>query len=133
MLLVMLTLIFSTVAADAASLERSFQLPERVAASGKELVLIAVNAVTPDCVNAGLPTVRLLGGPGHGQFAVRPAKVFPAYPPKNPRSACNSRRVPGEQITYLSSPGYSGADAVEFEVIYPNGQGDHIHAMIKVM
>ena len=107
--------------------------PLKVAASGKPLRLGDVYDVDPDCSAVAGITIRLLIAPAHGQFTSRPGMVFPQFPASNPDSVCNGRRVLGSQQTYISRPGYTGPDSIDFEIIFPNGEARHIHVPIRVM
>ena len=93
----------------------------RVAASGKPLILAQPSSLNPDCSSLGTVTIKVIEGPEHGRVTSGRASVFPKFPPSNPRSQCNSRRVSGASVTYVSQRGYQGTDRVVIEIIFPTG------------
>lgn len=67
------------------------------AAIGSASIRIWANtAIDPDC-SAHLPgpTLTILQPPTHGQARISDEPFYAAFPPANPRSVCNSRKVPG--------------------------------------
>jgi hypothetical protein len=96
---------------------------DRVAASGRPLVLYEAYSTNPDCSSAGSVVLRVAQAPEHGRVSIRRTGVFPSFPESNLRNACNRRRVPGVQAVYVSQRGYLGADLVVLEAIYPRGRG----------
>ena len=123
-----IALLISALGANAAPLPTNVDVPRKVAASGVPLVLWQVSSVAPDCSSVGNATFRMLSGPSHGNVIIRPAKVF-----SRAQSACTGRRVAGEQAVYSSRPNYVGPEAVDFEVIFPNGEAQRVHIPITVM
>jgi hypothetical protein len=93
----------------------------KVAASGKPLILFDVGVLNVDCSPVGATTVKVLEAPEHGRVTAGKASVFPKYHPSNPRSKCNTRRVQGVLATYVSKGGYQGTDRVTLEIIGPTG------------
>ncbi len=118
-----LGLIFSLSAAHA----------EKVVASGRPLMLYQAWATNPDCTSAGTVVVRVAQPPEHGRVSIRQTGVFPRFPESNLRSACNRRRVPGVQATYVSQRGYVGSDLAVLEVLFPAGRGVRVTLPIRVM
>jgi hypothetical protein len=106
----------------------------KVAASGHVLVLGNAYDVDRDCSPAGTVVIHVVTPPAHGIFANRSAMVFPSFPKSNAAHYhCNSRRVSGVEQTYVSRAGYSGPDAMDFIIIYPTGESQHIHITITVI
>jgi len=97
--------------------------PAKVVASGGHVILWVATALNPDCSSNGPVTFKVVKSPTHGKMSIRSARVFPSYPPNNLRSVCNTRRVAGQQVNYVSRNGFTGVDLVEFEIFYPAGQG----------
>lgn len=93
----------------------------KVAASGKPLILFEGGVLNIDCSPRGTATIKVLEGPENGRVTAGKASVFPKYPASDPRSKCNTRRVSGLQATYVSKPGYQGTDRVTVEAIGPTG------------
>ena len=71
--------------------------------------------------------------PEHGRVSVHQTGVFPNFPPSNPRSACNRRRVRGVAATYVSQRGYLGSDLVVLQVLFPAGRESTVSMPINVM
>jgi hypothetical protein len=109
-----LALAFSAGSAHAAWLNK-------VAASGKPLILAQPSVLNPDCSSMGAITIKVIEGPEHGRVTAGRASVFPTFPASNPRSQCNTRRVSGASVTYVSQRGYQGTDRVVIEMISPTG------------
>jgi hypothetical protein len=78
-------------------------------------------SVNPDCSSAGTPTVRITQQPRHGRVVVVRTRDFTSFSLSNPRSACNSRRVSGVSIRYISQRGYTGYDSLSGETFYQSG------------
>ncbi len=94
---------------------------QKVAASGAPMLLYQAWSVNPDCTPTGTVTMRVVSSPNHGRVSIVRASVFPRFPPYNPRSHCNARRVMGVKAMYISRQGYTGPDTAAVEVIYPSG------------
>jgi hypothetical protein len=99
----------------------AFALPPKVAVSGKPMIVWEGYAINPDCTTMGQMTFRLTR-PAHGQVSLQKAKVFPHFPPSNPRNICNNRTVPGQRATYTSTANYTGRDGFSYDVIGPAGR-----------
>jgi hypothetical protein len=106
---------------------------EKVVASGRPLILYQAYATNPDCTSVGPVVVRVAQPPEHGRVSIRQAGVFPRFPEANLRSACNRRRVPGVEATYVSQRGYTGSDFTVLEVLFPAGRGVRVTLPIRVM
>ena len=90
--------------------------------SGNAVRLINAISANPDCTSTGRAVVRVTQPPQHGRITIRSAAMFPRFEPSNPRSICNTRRVPGVEAVYVSERGYVGSDSAAFEAIFPNGE-----------
>lgn len=91
-----------------------------VAVAGKPLKLGSARAINPDCSSIGTTTIRVLNGPVNGKVSIRHGADFATFGRNNLRSVCNTRRVPSDQLWYVSSkPG--ATDQVTAEYIYPTG------------
>lgn len=100
--------------------------------SGKPLRIWTVYNINPDCTLAGNVQHRVTRPPRHGRIFVSSRSVFPQYPSWNDRSACNRRRVPGVELSYVSQRGYTGPDSVFIEFIHPGGQLNTLSLSINV-
>ena len=92
------------------------------AVSGVRQKLDFFVSLNPDCTSEGYASVVPATNPAHGSVEVIHGSDFPPYPPSNPRSACNTRRVPTTQISYTSEVGYHGPDTFAVTVVTPTGQ-----------
>ncbi|UFZ02906.1 hypothetical protein LQG66_27140 [Bradyrhizobium ontarionense] len=106
---------------------------EKVIPSGKPLLLFSASSTNPDCTSLGTVELRVVQGPEHGRVSIRRGGVFPTFAAGNPRSACNTRRVPGIMATYVSQRGYAGDDLVVLEVFFPNGSAKRVTIAIRVV
>jgi hypothetical protein len=79
-------------------------------------------AANPDCTPSGTITMRVISAPSHGRVSIVRTKVFPQFPPNNPRYHCNARGVMGVKAMYVSRRGYTGPDSVALEAIFPSGE-----------
>jgi len=86
----------------------------------------------PDCTNFGYTDVRESAPPEHGALIVRRVEDFGYWPPQNPRSACNKRRVPGVLIEYKSASGFAGIDHVAYDLFFPNSGSRHVEITVNV-
>ena len=93
--------------------QRTRQTPIRVWAN---------TAIDPDCSehHPGA-TLTLLEPPAHGVATIRDEPYFAAFPPANPRSACNARKAPGHQAYYAAAAGYVGHDRLVLQGASPDG------------
>jgi hypothetical protein len=106
---------------------------DKVVASGRPLILYQAGATNPDCSSAGAVVLRVAQAPEHGRVSIRQTSLFPRFSDSNLRSACNRRRVPGVEATYVSQRGYLGPDLVVLEALFPAGRGVRIRIPIRVL
>ena len=133
--------LLSTVAAQAqfpgtasshASNPQSFVGKTKFVPSGGKVLLWQGYSLNPDCSSLGPITVKLVQSPGHGTVTDITTKVFPNFPANNPHSICNTRKVPGQRMTYASSGSFTGQDLVEIEAFFPDGSAQVIRIPIIV-
>jgi hypothetical protein len=93
----------------------------------------ANTAIDPDC-SAHVPgaALTILQPPSHGTAVVKDEPYFAAFPPANPRSACNNRKVPGHQAFYTAASGYTGHDRMVLQGSSPDGAVRRIAVDITV-
>ncbi len=89
-------------------------------------------AINPDCTPVEGVTLSVLKAPEHGKATISNDPVFVAYPPANPRSACNSKKVPGHQAFYQADAGYQGRDHLVLQGSSPEGHVRQIDVDIEV-
>jgi hypothetical protein len=93
----------------------------KTAAANGRLAANYYLAINPDCSLVEYPTVRLVSPPANGRVVISKGRGFPYFPPVNPRSACNRKRVPAMMVEYRPGPGYVGSDSFAIDVIFPMG------------
>lgn len=90
-------------------------------------------ALEPDCtVHEPGATLAILQPPAHGSATVSDEPYFASFPPGNPRSACNNRKVPGHQAFYTAAAGYTGRDRMVLQGSSPDGRVRQITVDIEV-
>lgn len=95
--------------------------------------LWANTAIDPDCsVHPPGATLAIVEPPAHGAATVSDEPFYAAFPPANPRSACNSRKVPGHQAFYTAATGYAGRDHMVLQGSSPDGRVRRIEVNIDV-
>ena len=104
----------------------------RVAIADQTLRLAFLYDLNPDCSLIGILTVRIVEQPQSGKVTVEKGTGFPVYPANNTRSSCNSNRSDGAVVSYTANPGYTGADVLTMEIIYPDGIANKRHHAIDV-
>lgn len=95
---------------------------QKAAIGSTEIRLWANTAIDPSC-NATTPgaTLAVVKQPEHGSLRISDEPLYMAFPPNNPRSACNKAKVPGHQALYAANAGYRGHDHAELEGSSPDG------------
>lgn len=78
-------------------------------------------SINPDCSSIGLPTIRLIDGPGHGVLTTDKGRDFMTFARANPRSVCNKRRVAGLKVFYQPEVGFVGVDHVRILIVAASG------------
>jgi hypothetical protein len=104
----------------------------RVAIADKPLEVAFLYDINPDCSVIGVPTVRIVEKPKSGQVTIENGTGFPAFPSTNSRSKCNQSRNDGAIISYIPDPGYTGADSITVDIIYPDGNAAKRRYAIEV-
>ena len=89
-------------------------------------------ALNPDCTLVGPTTIRFRKMAQHGTAEIVQEGGFAAFPPGNPRSACNSHQVTLTKIYYTSSPDFTGQDSIDMEIFSPNGISKTVDVTIVV-
>ena len=93
------------------------------AAIGSTPIILWQNAaINPDCTAMPGVTLSILRPPEHGKATISDDGVYAAFPPANPRSACNSKKVPGHQALYQADTGYTGHDKLVLQGSSPEGR-----------
>lgn len=90
---------------------------QRVVPSGQPQQIFFIAHLEPDCRPLPMGTSALLESPAHGRVTLQRGVDFPYFSANNPRSQCNTRRVPGNKLIYQSAPGFVGEDGFVIELI----------------
>lgn len=105
----------------------------KAAVGSSEITLMYNTAIDPDCaVHPPGATLTILKAPEHGTARISDEPLYAAFPPNNPRSACNSRKVPGHTAYYAANPGFTGRDRVVLQGSSPAGRVREITVDIEV-
>jgi hypothetical protein len=87
------------------------------AQSGKDVRIGVYINVRPDCTSGPLPAIKLNTPPANGTVTVRKGNVTATN-----YKQCLALQVPAFVAIYRSKTDFSGVDALELEVKYPNGR-----------
>ena len=105
----------------------------KAALAGSEISLWANTAINPDCTpHPPGATLAIVTPPEHGTARVSDDPLYIAFPPNNPRSACNKQKIPGHEAFYAPSAGYTGHDRVVLQGSSPEGRVRRIIVDIDV-
>ena len=89
-------------------------------------------AINPDCSLLGYPTVRISAQPTNGVVSVFKGKAFPRFLAPNPRSACDSRRVPAMRMEYRPRRDFVGSDSFSIDVFFRSGAEQEVTVNVTV-
>lgn len=105
----------------------------KAAVGSSRIVIWGGAAIDPDCSPHPGTTLTVVTPPTHGEVKVVEEPVYVAFPPSNPRAACNSKKVPGRHVYYTASPGYWGHDRVVLEGASEDGHVRHVTIDVNVL
>ena len=122
-----------TIVAGAADTDsyRELNMIKNAVPGQKVRIWSAIN-LERDCTPAGSMVTQVLEAPVHGAAVVETGKEFPSFPAGNPRSACNSRRVPASEVYYTANAGFTGRDSFVMRNATPEGRIRKITVYIDV-
>jgi hypothetical protein len=89
-------------------------------------------AINPDCTEVPGVSLSILQPPAHGKATVSDDPVYVAFPPANPRSACNNSKVPGHRAVYQADAGFTGHDKLVLQGSSPGGHVREVKVDILV-
>jgi hypothetical protein len=104
----------------------------KAALGSTQIMLWRNTAINPDCTAIDGVTLSVLRPPEHGKATVSDEPLYAAFPPANPRSACNTRKVPGHQAFYQADAGFTGHDKLVLQGSSPEGRVRQITVDILV-
>jgi hypothetical protein len=103
--------------------QRQGYLKTRISASaiGDATIRLWSNtSIDPDCsAHVPGPMLTVLEQPAHGVVRISDEPFYAAFPPNNPRSACNKQKVPGHQAFYTAQSGFKGNDHLVLQGVAP--------------
>ena len=105
----------------------------KAAVGSSQIVIWGGAAIDPDCSPHPGSTLTIVAPPSHGEVKVVEEPIYVAFPPSNPRAACNAKKVPGRHVYYTASPGYSGHDRVVLEGASEDGSVRHVTINVNVL
>jgi hypothetical protein len=93
----------------------------RTAVSGMDSLLAHEHAWERNC-NVLETKIIFTKNPAHGavSIATGTSSIPDSVPRTGPTGQCAGRMITGNEIMYKSEPGFQGADAVSYVVVYPN-------------
>lgn len=104
----------------------------KAALGSSQIILWRNTAINPDCTGIPGVTLSILRAPEHGKATVSDEPFYAAFPSANPRSVCNSRKVPGHQAFYQADAGFTGHDKLVLQGSSPEGRVREITVDIVV-
>jgi hypothetical protein len=102
-------------------------------AAGAKLKLQFFVAINPDCTVIPSTTPRSIKEPARGRLTIQTGDDFAYFPPTNPRSACNSKRVRGHLVEYQAPVGFKGTETLSYDVFNTMGGVFHHTITVNVM
>lgn len=102
------------------------------AVPGQKVRIWYALSIERDCSTAGAMVTQILEVPEHGLAVVENGKEFPNFPAGNPRSACNTRRVPASEVYYTAKADFTGRDSFVMRNSTPDGHIRKITVYIDV-
>jgi hypothetical protein len=103
----------------------------RFVPSGTNQRIIFVSWLNPDCTSAGNINVRIINQAEHGKVEATATSDYPHYSKEQIRFKCNQHKVKGMAVNYKADK-YTGDDAFDILVIYPDGFAWEIHYDISL-
>lgn len=104
----------------------------KVVAAGQRVKMDTLASLDPTCRSLGRTEVNLLTAPQGGQVETLLGRDYPAYVAANVRSVCDKQRVPVTMIFYRASPGFSGSDSFDAEIVFPQGNARRVRYKVEV-
>lgn len=86
------------------------QIQEKVVEAGKLQKIGQFISMDPECHLLPGMAISVLEGPTKGTISMEMVKGYPSYPSFNPRSRCNTRKVPAQAIFYRPLPSAGGGE-----------------------
>lgn len=104
----------------------------KAAIGDTQIILWQNTAINPDCTAIPGVSLSVLKEPEHGKVNISEEPTYLAFPAGNPRSACNTRKVPAHRALYQAEAGFKGHDRVVLQGSSPEGRVREINVYIEV-
>lgn len=104
----------------------------KAAIGDTQIVVWGNTAINPDCTAVPGVALSILKQPEHGKATISDEPMYAAFPPANPRSACNKQKVPGHRAFYQAEAGYHGRDHLVLQGSSPEGRVRQINVDVDV-
>jgi hypothetical protein len=88
--------------------------------------------INPDCSAVGDINVRVTKQPEHGTVETTASTDYVHFSKENIRSKCNQHKVKGTLVNYKAAEKYTGNDAFDLLILYPDGLAREHHFDISV-
>ena len=90
--------------------------------SGNETRLGAMHYVNTDCTSGGLPDVRIVTKPQHGDYRMEPITIAIDRPANTTLAVCNGKSVEAVGVFYKPKDEFKGEDTVALDVDFKHGK-----------
>lgn len=100
--------------------------------AGQEARLWWAQMIDPDCSPHGSMITEVIVPPQHGSVRLSDDAFFPNFPAQNPRSVCDTKKVPGKRAFYTAQSGYKGDDRMVLQNSTSEGRIRKIVVEIEV-
>jgi hypothetical protein len=101
---------------------RERRVATKAVVAGGKVELNGYRSLELDCSANPAPRINIIQKPAFGTVSTERNTAFPAFPADNPRSRCNTRRVPNLSVVYRANANAGAKDRVVFEVIWHDGE-----------
>jgi hypothetical protein len=88
--------------------------------------------INPDCSAVGDINVRVTKQPEHGTVETTASTDYIHFSKENIRSKCNQHKVKGTLVNYKAAEKYTGNDAFDLLILYPDGLAREHHFDISI-
>ena len=102
-------------------------------ARGQTVKVQVFTSINPDCTETPGTSGRMESEPAHGMATLSRTQDFVYFKPENPRSNCNSRRVPAWVVNYTAAADFVGEDTFAFDEFFAAGGSVHFNVVVHAM
>ena len=98
----------------------------------KRPVYFVINNIQADCDSIGQTEIRTVVKPEHGYLEFIVGQQFMQWPKDHHLFKCNAKKIPGTVINYTSDRAFSGDDATELLMLFPDGSAAQVQLQLHV-